>query len=183
MWVRAAMVAAVRVSRPGGVRAVAGEFHLVGDFLEGGLDPVAPFGGDLQQDRRHAVTLALGWRYEHGGAAAGLAGGEGFAGESLVQQQVTGRRPALQQVIGHVAFVDGGGDDAPCADEAAAQAGLDGQAEAVEPFGVRGVAAEPGMQPVGPARESGPRTLEVCLTGSAVVSICWQSSAGTCAAR
>jgi hypothetical protein len=50
MRVWAAMVAAVRVSRPQKVRApVVGEFHLVGDLFEGGLDPVAPFGDDLSQ--------------------------------------------------------------------------------------------------------------------------------------
>src|SRR5215471_4090582 len=41
------------------VRAVAGEFHAVGDLAEGGLDPVAPFGDDLQQGRRHAGPLLL----------------------------------------------------------------------------------------------------------------------------
>jgi hypothetical protein len=29
---------------PERVRAVAGQFHLIGDFFEGGLDPVAPPG-------------------------------------------------------------------------------------------------------------------------------------------
>jgi hypothetical protein len=43
MRVRAAMVAAVRGpggEAPEGVRAVAGEFRLVCDLLDGGLDPV-----------------------------------------------------------------------------------------------------------------------------------------------
>jgi len=95
------------------------------------------------------VALALGGRYEHGGAAGGLACGEGLAGESLVQQQVAWRRPGLQQVAADVALVDGGGHDAPGPDDAGAQVRLDGQPEAVEPFGVGGVAAEPGMQPIG----------------------------------
>jgi hypothetical protein len=32
---------------------------------------------------------------EHGGAAAGLACGKGFAVESLVREQVAGRRPGF----------------------------------------------------------------------------------------
>src|SRR6266536_1577104 len=32
---------------PEGVRAVAGQLHLVGNLLEGGLDPVAPFSAGL----------------------------------------------------------------------------------------------------------------------------------------
>jgi hypothetical protein len=155
MRVWAAMVAAVRVSRPQKVvGAVAGQFHLVGDLAEGGFDPVAPLGDDRPQDRRHGVALALGGREEDGGAAGCLAGRERRAGESLVQQQVTRRRRGGQQVIGHVALVDGRGHDTPGPDDPAAQVCPDGQPEAVEPFGVRGVAAEPGGQVVtraGPA--------------------------------
>jgi hypothetical protein len=33
---------------PEGVRAVAGQFHLVCDLAEGGLDPVAPFRDELE---------------------------------------------------------------------------------------------------------------------------------------
>ena len=74
--------------------------------------------------------------------------------EALIAQQVTGRRPGLEQVGGDLALVDRGGHDAPGADDPGAEVGLDGQPEAVEPFGVRGVAAEPGGQVVarpGPA--------------------------------
>jgi hypothetical protein len=59
-----------------------------------------------------------------------------------------GAGAAVQQVFGDVAVADGGGDDAPGADDPAAQVGLDGEPEAVEPLGVGGVAAEPGGQVV-----------------------------------
>src|SRR5258708_28838753 len=59
-----------RVSRDGGcgagqqaperVSAVAGQFHLVGELLEGGLDPVAPFSDDLLEDRRGGSAPGLG---------------------------------------------------------------------------------------------------------------------------
>jgi hypothetical protein len=60
----------------------------------------------------------------------------------------------LEQVFGHVALVDGGGHDAPGPDDPAAQVGPDRHPEAMEPFAVRGVAAEAGDQVVtraGPA--------------------------------
>jgi hypothetical protein len=47
-----AMVEAVRVSRPQKVWALwRGQFHLVCDLPEGGLDPIASLGDDLQQAR------------------------------------------------------------------------------------------------------------------------------------
>ena len=103
------------------MRAVAGQFHLVGDLLEGGLDPVAPFGDDLLQDRWHGGALVLAGRHQHGGAAGGLPGGECGAVESLVCQQVTRRRPGLEQVLGDLALVDGGGHDAPGAHDPASR--------------------------------------------------------------
>jgi hypothetical protein len=76
----------------------------------------------------------------------------------------------LEQIAGDLALVDRGGHDAPGPDDPRAEVGLDGQPEAGEPFGVRGVAAEPGGQVIaGPVQPSAPRTREVCLTGSAVV--------------
>src|SRR6266568_2276836 len=145
---------------PEAVGAVAGQFHQVGDLAEAGLYPVAPLGDDLLQDRRHAPPLILRGRDEHGGAAGGLLRGECGAVEPLVREQVTRRRPGLQQVCGDLALVDRGGHDAPCADDAAAKVGLDREPEPVEPFGVRGVAAEPGVQaiePGPPVRPADPR--------------------------
>ncbi len=69
---------------PERVSAVAGQSHQVGDLAEGGLDPVAPFGDDFQQDGRHGGTLVLIRRDEDGGAAGGLGGGEGPAAEALM---------------------------------------------------------------------------------------------------
>jgi hypothetical protein len=57
-------------------------------------------------------------------------------------------RPGFQQVDRDVALADGGGHDGPGPHDSAAQVGPDRQAEAVEPLGVRGVAAEPGGQVV-----------------------------------
>ena len=129
-----------------GVCPVAGEFHLVGDLLEGGLDPVSPFGDDLLQDRGHHGSLAFRGRDQDGGAAGGLPGSECPAAEALVRQQVTRWRTGLQQVRAGLALVYCGGHDAPGPHDAAAQVGPDRQAEPVEPLGVRGVAAESGMQ-------------------------------------
>jgi hypothetical protein len=53
-------------------------------------------------------------------------------------------------VFGNLALADRGGHDAPGPHDAAAQVGPGRQAEAVEPIGVRGIAAEPGMQAVRP---------------------------------
>jgi hypothetical protein len=130
------------------VGAVPGQPHQVGDLGEGCLDPVAPLGDDLQQQGGHRLPPTLGRRGEHGGAAGRLFGGECLAGESLVCQQVSRWRPGVQEVGGDLALVHGGGHDAPSADDPRAEVGLDGQPEAVEPFGVRGVAAEPGGQVV-----------------------------------
>src|SRR6266498_3581264 len=140
---------------PEGVRAVAGQFHLVGNLLEGGLDPVAPFSDDLLQDRWHAAALVFGGRDQHSGAPAGLGGDECLAVESLVCEQVSRRRPGLQQVAGDVALVDRGGHDAPGPNDPAAEVGLDGQPEAVEPLGMRAVAAEAGHQAARPGPEIG----------------------------
>ena len=139
---------------PEGMGAVPGQLHQVGDLAKCGLDAVAPLGDDRQQDGRHGGPLVLGGRDEQGGAAGGQPGGEGPAVEALVRQQVAGPGPGFEQVFGDLAFIDRGGHDAPGADDPAAQVRLDGQPEAVEPFGVRGVAAEPGGQVVartGPA--------------------------------
>ena len=108
------------------------------------------------------VALSFGGRQEHGGAAAGLGGGEGGAVEPFAHQQVKWWRPGFQQLVADVTLVHGSGDDAPGPDDAAAQVRLDGQPEAVEPFGVRGVAAEPGMQPAGPGPGAGARGLVRC---------------------
>ena len=79
----------------------------------------------------------------------GHLGGEPAAGESLVQQQRVDRGVVVGDQVGaDLAFIDGGRHQRPGADDAAAQVGADGQAEAVEPFGVRAVAAEPGGQVV-----------------------------------
>jgi hypothetical protein len=51
------MVAALQVSRPQKVRAVAGRFHPVGDSAEGGLDAVAPLGDDFPQACGHGSAL------------------------------------------------------------------------------------------------------------------------------
>ena len=59
-------------------------------------------------------------------------------------QQITRGRPGFQQVQCDLALVHRGGHDAPGPHDPAAQVGLDRQPEAVEPLGVRGVAAEPG---------------------------------------
>ncbi len=147
---------------PERVRAVAGKFHLIGDLLEGGLNPVAPLGDDLPQDGGHAGALVFGGRDQHGGAAGGLGGSERLAVEALIAQQVTGRRPGVQQVFGDLALVDRGGHDVPGPDDPRAELGLDGQPEAVEPFGVRGVTAEPGGQVV--ARPAEPVGLDVWET-------------------
>ncbi len=68
----------------------------------------------------------------------------------LAGEQVARWRPGLQQVRGDVPLVHGSGDDAPGPDDAGAEVGLDRQPEPVEPLGVRGVAAEPGREPVRP---------------------------------
>src|SRR5512135_3187865 len=135
------------------VGAVAGQFHPVGDLAEGRLDAVAPFGDDFAQGGGHGGALLPAGRDGDGGAAGGLGGGEGPAAEALVREQVTRGGPGGQQVAGDLAFVHGGGHDGPGPDDAGAQVRFDGEPEAVEPLGVRGVAAEPGMQPIRP----GPR--------------------------
>jgi len=143
------------------VGAAAGQFHQVGDLPEAGLDPVTPLGDDPLKDWRHAGALVLGGRAQHRGAAGGLFHGERLAVEALVAQQVTWRSPGLRQAGGHVALVHCGGHDGPGPDDPRAEVGLDGQPEAVEPFCVRGVAAEPGVQairagpPVGAADPGG----------------------------
>lgn len=96
---------------PEAVGAVAGQFHLVGDFAEGGLDAFAPFGDDLLEDRRHLLALIFSGWDEHGGAAGGLLGGEGGAVEALVTEQVSRSRPGQEQVGGGIALVDRGGHD------------------------------------------------------------------------
>src|SRR5208282_2555908 len=74
---------------------------------------------------------------------------------ALVQQQrVDAGRVTCDQVGADLALIDGGGHDGPGPDDAPAQVSANRQAEAVEPFGVRAVAAEPGGQVVagaGPA--------------------------------
>ena len=82
---------------PEGVRAVPGQFHLVGYLAEGGLDPVAPFGDDLEQGGGRAGTLLLVRRDEDCGAAGALGGGEALAVEAFVREQVTRWRPGLQR--------------------------------------------------------------------------------------
>ena len=164
-----------------GVRAVPGEVHLVGDLLEGGLHPVAEPGDQALERGGHGLSLGPGGRDDHVDPGAGHLGGEPAAGEALVQQQrVDGGGVAGDQAGADLAFVDGGGHDRPGADDAPAQVGADGQAEAVEPFGVRAVPAEPGGQVVvGAGSLIGAADPEGCLTGSAEVSICWTGLAGT----
>lgn len=90
-----------------------------------------------------------GGRDDHLDPGTGHLGGEPAAGESLVLQQRVDRGGIVgDQVGGDLAFIDGGRDQRPGADDAAAQIGTDGQAEAVAPFGVRAVAAGPGGQVV-----------------------------------
>jgi len=127
---------------------VPGQFHLIGDLGEGGLDPVAPFGDDFQQQGRHGGPLVLAGRDEHGGALGSQLRGEVLAVEALVRQQVTREPAGAEQVDGDLAFVHRGGHDATGAHDPRAEVGLDRQPEAVEPFGVSGVAAEPGGQVV-----------------------------------
>ena len=79
---------------------------------------------------------------------AAWAAAKARAVEALVREQVTRGGPGFQQVLGDVALADRGGHDGPGADDPAAQVGLDGEPEAVEPLGVGGVAAEPGGQVV-----------------------------------
>src|SRR5260370_23443039 len=83
-----------------GMRAVAGQFHPVGDLAEGGLDPVAPFGDGFQQARWYRGVLLLARWDEDGGAAGGLRGGERLAFEALVGEQGTWRRAELPLVPG-----------------------------------------------------------------------------------
>jgi hypothetical protein len=92
------------------------------------------------------AALLLVRRDEDCGAAGALGGGERPPAEALVREQVTRSRAGFQQVTGDVALADGGQDDGPGPDDAAAQVRLGGEAEAVEPLGVGGVAAEPGGQ-------------------------------------
>jgi hypothetical protein len=79
---------------PEGVCAVSGQFHLVGDLAEGGLDPVAPLGDDLEQDGECGGAVLPPWRGKDGGAAGGLGGGERRPVEALVRQQVARGKPA-----------------------------------------------------------------------------------------
>src|SRR5260370_1327030 len=119
-----------RVSRYGGCRAgqqapeavgaVAGQFHLVGDLAEGGLNAVAPLGDDLLEDGRHLLALVFAGRDEHGSAAGGLLRGERLAVEPLIREQVTRRRPGFQQVGGDLALVHRRTHDAPGAHDPAA---------------------------------------------------------------
>ena len=121
---------------------------------------------------------------EHGGAACGLAGGEGPAAESLVREQVTRGRPRLEQVFGGLALVHRGRHDGPGADDPAAQVRFHGEPEAVENHSAW-AASRPNRAArslPGPVQPSGPRTRDGCLTGSAEVSTCWQSSSGSRAA-
>src|SRR5260370_1179483 len=78
-----------------GMRAVAGQFHPVGDLAEGGLDPVASFGDGFQQARWYRGVLLLARWDEDGGAAGGLRGGERLAFEALVRGPGTWRRRPL----------------------------------------------------------------------------------------
>jgi hypothetical protein len=55
-----------------------GQFHPVGDLVEGRFDAVAPLGDDFQQDGGHSRALFLPRRDEDGGAALSL-GERGFA--------------------------------------------------------------------------------------------------------
>ncbi len=89
--------------------AVAGQFHLVGDLAEGGLDALAPLSDDLAEDRRHLLALVFGGRDEHGGAADGSLRGERLVVEAFVTGQVSRRRPGLEQVGGDIALVDRAG--------------------------------------------------------------------------
>src|ERR1017187_4853215 len=134
---------------PEGVSAVACQFHLVGDLLEAGLDAVAPLGDDLLECRGHGLALVLRRGDDHGGAAGGVLGGVRSPAEALAGQEPW-RRAALGQVGAGLAVVHGGGHDAPGPDDPAARIGLDREAEAAGPLGVRGVAAEPGMQSARP---------------------------------
>ena len=83
---------------------VPGQFHLLGDLAEGGLDAVAPLCDDFQQDGRHAGALGPGGRDEYGDAAGGQPGGERLAVEAFVRQQVRRSRPGFQQVYGDLAL-------------------------------------------------------------------------------
>ena len=102
----------------------------------------------VSQDGGRGRAVLLPRRDEDGGPAGGLGGGERRPAEALVREQVARGGAGFQQVNGYVALADGGRDDGPGADDPAARVGLHGEPEAVEPLGVRGVAAEPGGQVV-----------------------------------
>jgi len=100
------------------MRAVPGEFHLVGDLIERGLHPVAEPGDQPLERPGHGLPLRPGGRNDHLDLGAGDLGGEPVAGEPLVQQQrVEGGVPGNQVGAG-LPFVDGGRRDGPGADEA-----------------------------------------------------------------
>jgi hypothetical protein len=124
-----------------GVRAVAGQFHLAGDLLEGGLDPL-----------RHSAMIfcRIGgmprrWSLA-GGTSTAMPLLAWVAVESLVCEQVSRRRPGLRQVAGDIALAGRGGHDAPGPHDPAAEVGLDGHPEAAGSLGMRAVAAEAGHQ-------------------------------------
>lgn len=105
---------------------VGGQFEAVGDIGEAGLDPVAPFGDDFQQQGRPGGALAVRGRDEQRDAAGWEAGGELPAAEPLVREEVTRGRAFLQHADGDLALADGGGHDAPDAHDPAAQVGVHG---------------------------------------------------------
>src|SRR5258708_14370102 len=145
----AAMVAAARVSRRqkvwGAWRASPSRSVILPKLASIRL---RHSGDNLLQDGGHLLAVTFGGRDQDGGAAGGLLRGERLAVEPLVREQVARRWPGFQQVLRDVALAGRGGHDAPGPHDAAAQVGLDRQPEPVEPFGVRGVTAEPGGQVV-----------------------------------
>jgi hypothetical protein len=88
------------------VSAVAGQFHLVGDLTECGLDAVAPLGDDPQQARCHGRAVSLGGREQDRDSLCGHRCGELAAGEALVGQQPGQLVRALDRAGHQIAFID-----------------------------------------------------------------------------
>jgi DNA invertase Pin-like site-specific DNA recombinase len=88
---------------PEGVRAVAGQFHPVGDLAEGGLDPVAPFGDDFQQARWHRGTLLLARRMKRLGrdGAELTAIADHLAAHGLALEMLAGPLAGIYDPSGH----------------------------------------------------------------------------------
>src|SRR5260370_27719170 len=140
----AAMVAAVRVSRPQKVCAP-WRASPIRSVISPKLASIRlrHSGDNLLQDGGHLLALTFGGRDQDGGAAGRLLPGARLAVEPLVREQVARRWPGFQQVLRDVALAGRGGHDAPGPHDAAAHAALAPPPAPLQPFAVRRLPTEP----------------------------------------